>query len=81
MQQTMTCPVQEAIKRDKKGQFMNDVTKQSNDALLQEVMDWIRIGRNEGGLSGDERKHFQKVCKEVGKRKLLKIPAEYRGKE
>ena len=50
----------------------------SDDQLLQELMDWFRIGRNEGGLKGAERKFFQNVCDEIVRRGLLKDSELYR---
>lgn len=43
----------------------------NDDQLLMEMMDWIRISRNEGGLKGDDREHFKSVVKEINKRNLM----------
>jgi hypothetical protein len=48
------------------------VKEMTDDQLCLELMDWCRIGRNEGGLHGEERKHFQNICKEISDRHLLK---------
>jgi hypothetical protein len=47
------------------------VEEMSNDVLLNEMIIWIRIGRNEEGLKGEEKKYFRAVCDEVKKRGLL----------
>lgn len=47
------------------------VEEMSNDVLLNEMMIWFRIGRNEDGLKGEERAYFKKVCDEILKRNLL----------
>ena len=51
---------------------MKKVKEMSDDALCDELMYWFRVGRKEGMLKGDERKHFQKVCNELRSRGLLK---------
>jgi hypothetical protein len=48
-----------------------NINSLSNDGLLMELMDWIRIGRNEGKLIGDDKDRFRKVISEINKRKLL----------
>ncbi len=43
----------------------------ADEELLQFLMDWVRIYRNEGKLFGYEREYFKSIVKEVKKRKLL----------
>jgi hypothetical protein len=43
----------------------------SDDDLLMELMDWIRIGRNEDILIGNDKIRFRSVISEINKRKLL----------
>lgn len=43
----------------------------SNHELSTELMKWFRIGRNENGLHGDERKYFRAVCNEFAERGLM----------
>jgi len=50
-----------------------DISKLSDDDLLNDFMYWIRVGRNENGLHGDERKHFKSLSAEVTKRRLLSV--------
>ena len=47
------------------------VGEMSDDGLLDALVIWIRIGRNEEGLKGKERDYFRSVCDEVKKRGLL----------
>jgi hypothetical protein len=47
------------------------VKEMTDEDLLSDMMDWFRIGRNKGGLEGDERKHFKNLCNEIGRRGLL----------
>jgi hypothetical protein len=54
------------------------VKEMTDNQLCWELMDWCRISRNEGGLHGEERKHFQAICKEVSDRKLLKYTELHR---
>jgi len=44
----------------------------SDEELLNEIMYWVRVGRNENGLNGDERIYFKRISAEVAKRGLLK---------
>jgi hypothetical protein len=46
---------------------------QNDDSLLDELIYWVKVGRNEGDLKGEEKEYFKEVCTEVKKRKLLKI--------
>jgi hypothetical protein len=50
---------------------MKNIKELSNDALLQELMDWTRIYRNEEQLLGEERQYYQALAGEVRDRKLL----------
>lgn len=44
-----------------------------DDALLNELVFWARVSRNEGKLCEKERAHLKEVSAEVAKRKLLKF--------
>lgn len=46
-------------------------SEMSDDKLCEELMDWIRIGRNENGLKEPDREHFRAICSEISKRGLL----------
>jgi len=48
-----------------------DISKTSDDDLLNDFMYWFRVGRNENGLHGDERIYFKSLSAEVTKRGLL----------
>lgn len=50
----------------------SSVDKSTDENLLEEMMDGVLKGRVNGGLYGVERERFKDVCKEIGKRKLLK---------
>ena len=43
----------------------------SDEELLNDLVYWVRVGRNENGLNGDERTYFKRLSKEIAKRKLL----------
>lgn len=45
--------------------------KATDEELLTEVMYWIRVGRNEDGLIGEEKSYFKNLSNEVNKRRLL----------
>jgi hypothetical protein len=51
------------------------ISEMSDDKLLDALMFWIRVGRNENGLQGNEKIRFKSICDEVKKRNLL--PREY----
>ena len=44
-----------------------------DDLLLDELMYWVRVGRAESGLQGEEKLWLRAVSLEVVRRKLLKI--------
>ena len=50
---------------------MKKISEMDDGLLLEEMMDWFRISRNQGGLEGAERSYFQGLCKEIGQRGLL----------
>jgi hypothetical protein len=45
----------------------------SDDALLQELMYWVRLDRDENGLYGDERTYAKKLSAEADKRRLKNV--------
>jgi len=51
---------------------MKKVKDMKDDELCEDLMEWFRIGRNEGMLKGEERRYFQEICKEIKSRGLLK---------
>jgi len=55
-----------------KDEVVAKVKAMDDDTLLLQMMEWFRVGRSEGKLYGNERKYFKAICKEIGKRKLLK---------
>lgn len=49
------------------------IAKLSDDDLLNEMMAWFRVYRNEGELKDDERKYFQNICSEIRERELIDV--------
>ena len=58
-----------------------NVVEMSDDKLLETMMDWTRIYRNEGKLNGDERKNYRAICAEIKKRGLLDLKNLYKPKD
>lgn len=58
-----------------------NVVKMSDDKLLETMMDWTRIYRNEGKLNEEERKNYRALCAEIRKRGLLDPKNLYRPKD
>ena len=54
-------------------QGMRNPKEFNDEALLQELMDWTRIYRNEGKLPDEERKYYRSICEEIRKRKLMTL--------
>ena len=52
--------------------MMNKFKSISDNELLDDLMYWVAIYRNQGKLSDKDRKYFKRLCSEIGKRKLLK---------
>lgn len=52
---------------------IKNLSKASDDFLLGEFMYWIRVGRNENGLQGDEKTYLKNLSEEIKKRKLLNV--------
>lgn len=48
-----------------------EVKKMSDEQLLNDLMYWFRIGRNESGLKDKERDYFKSVCDEISRRDIL----------
>ena len=59
---------------------IKEVPTMSDDLLLGDLMDWVRISRNEGGLRGEDRLYFKALIKEINKRKLFKPKELYHEK-
>ena len=51
--------------------------KMKDDQLLDQLLYWLRVGRNEDGLKGDEKKFFKSLCDEIRRRELLKGKIEH----
>jgi hypothetical protein len=51
---------------------MATTSEMNDNQLCEELIDWCRVARNEGGLRGKEREHLQSICKEINQRGLLK---------
>ena len=47
------------------------VKEMSDEKLISELQYWFRVGRNEDGLKGEERKFFRAVCNELAERGVL----------
>ena len=50
---------------------IKSIKTMTDDNILNELMDWTRIYRNEGSLNKEERFYFKSICNEVANRKLL----------
>lgn len=48
-----------------------------DEKLLNDLIYWIRVGRNEGGLHGEEHTHLRSLCREVRIRKLLSVTEDH----
>jgi hypothetical protein len=48
-----------------------EIKDMSDEQLLNDLMYWFRIGRNEDGLKDKERKYFRSVCDEISRRDIL----------
>jgi hypothetical protein len=55
------------------GAVEKNPSEMDDDRLLEELVIWVRISRNEGGLKGSERENFRAIVKEIRNRKLLTL--------
>ena len=51
--------------------------KMTDAQMLDQLMFWLRVGRNEDGLKGGEKKFFKSLCDEIRGRGLLKGKIEH----
>jgi hypothetical protein len=58
---------------------MKNTKEMTDDQLLEDLLIWFRIGRNEGGLNLEERTYFQSLVKEIKNRNLLNRNQLYHG--